>query len=70
MNHTYIIIIFPSIYSLCFSIDGTQLFATAGHDLLIYRSIDGYLLHTLKGKYILKFYPTQSNYMFQNISLF
>jgi hypothetical protein len=44
---------FLSIYSLCFSIDGTQLFATAGHDVLVYRSIDGYLLHSLKGKYIL-----------------
>lgn len=37
------------IYSICFSIDGSQLLATAGHDVLVYRSIDGHLLHTLKG---------------------
>jgi len=38
-----------SIYSLCFSIDGSQLLATAGHDILVYRCIDGYLLNSLKG---------------------
>lgn len=40
---------FYSVYSLCFSIDGLQLLATAGHDILVYRSVDGYLLNTLKG---------------------
>lgn len=39
-----------SIYSICFNVDGSQLLTTAGHDVLIYRSIDGHLLHTLKGK--------------------
>lgn len=39
-----------SVYSICFSIDGSQLLATAGHDVLVYRSIDGHLLNTLKGK--------------------
>lgn len=38
-----------SLYSLSFSTDGSKLLATAGHDVLVYRSIDGYLLHTLKG---------------------
>lgn len=44
------IFFFLSIYNLCFNTDGSQLLATAGHDVLVYRSIDGYLLHTLKGK--------------------
>ncbi|XP_050537912.1 intraflagellar transport protein 122 homolog [Daktulosphaira vitifoliae] len=37
------------IYSLCYNIDGSQLLVTAAQDILVYRSIDGYLLRTLKG---------------------
>ncbi|XP_050423327.1 intraflagellar transport protein 122 homolog [Adelges cooleyi] len=37
------------IYSLCFSVDGSQLLVTAAQEVLVYRSVDGYLLSTLKG---------------------
>lgn len=40
-----------SIYDLCFNPDGSQLVVAAGQIVIVYSSIDGSVIRTLKGKF-------------------